>query len=95
MYGNNGVFLDVNGIVIFGRVVLRSVKIEFYFILDRILERVFVVGEIILLVFIGEVDCMICLIYKSVKNVVFNVSYKKVESFFVFLLFYVVCSSNV
>lgn len=95
MYGDNGVFLDVNGIVIFGRVVLRSVKIEFYFILDRILERVFVVGEIILLVFIGEVDCMICLIYKSVKNVVFNVSYKKVESFFVFLLFYVVCNSNV
>ena len=75
-HGYNGAFPDVNGAVIPGRVVPRSVKIELHSTLHRILERAFVVCEIIPLAPIGEIDGTTCLTYKSVKNVVFNGSYK-------------------
>ena len=68
-HGDNGAFPDVNGAVIPGRVVPRSVKIELHSTLDRILERTFVVCEIIPLAPTGEVDGATCLTYKSAKSV--------------------------
>ena len=68
-HGDNGAFPDVNGAVIPGRVIPRSVKIEFHSTLDRILERTFVVCEIIPLAATGEVDGTTCLTYKSAKSV--------------------------
>ena len=55
-HGDNSAFPDVNGAVVSGRVVPRSVKIELYPTLDRILKRTFVVCEIIPLAPSGEVD---------------------------------------
>lgn len=60
--GNNCFFLDVNSIVVFGGVVLWSEKVEFCVFIDRIVKWQ-VNFEMILLVFIGEVYCFICLIY--------------------------------
>ena len=75
-HGDNGTFPDVNGAVVSGRVVPRSVKIELNPTLDRILERSFVVCEIIPLASSGEVDGTVFLTYKSAKSGAFNRSHK-------------------
>ena len=89
-HGDNGAFPDVNGVVIPGRVVPRSIKIKLHSTLDRILERAFVICEIIPLASIGEVDGTTCLTYKSAKSVVFNGSQKRVFVHFYYLTLFVV-----
>lgn len=87
-HGDNGPFPDVNGAVVSGRVVPRSVKIELHPTLDRILQRTFVVCEIIPLASSGEVHSTVCLTCKSEMSIVFIAVTSKER---LFLHFYILC----